>query len=102
MSYDKYGKELDKKKHGDGVSVGAVLTAEFTLYGFIVLLAVMIFRIYSNVLYGLIGISLTALLLSQLPLVFKFEKENSNDISTQLFWLSMFCGGISIVLYFAH
>jgi energy-converting hydrogenase B subunit G len=37
-----------------------------------------------------------------MPLIFKFQKENSNDVNNQLFWLSMFSGILTMVIYFAR
>jgi energy-converting hydrogenase B subunit G len=53
-------------------------------------------------LFVLIGLSVIGLAYSWMPLIFKFQKENSNDVNNQLFWLSMFSGILTMVIYFAR
>ncbi|ABR54840.1 conserved hypothetical protein [Methanococcus vannielii SB] len=102
MSYKDFKKEMDKQNHGDGISLGAVLTAEFTLFGFLILSIFLILRIYGDLLLVLIGLLVIGLTYSLAPLIFKFQKENSNDIGNQMFWLSMFSGILAMVIYFAR
>ncbi|WP_459201460.1 hypothetical protein [Methanococcus sp. CF] len=102
MTYGDFKKEMDEQNHGDGISVGAVLTAEFTLYGFLILSLYIILRVYGNPLLVLIGLLVIGLAYSWMPLIFKFQKENSNDVNNQLFWLSMFSGILTMVIYFAR
>ena len=101
MDYDSFQKKTEKKEHGDGMSVGAGLTGEFTLYGFLVISVVLLFRLFSDILFAVMGVSVIGIALSFMPVLFKFNEENSNHINMQLFWLSMFVGILSVVIYFA-
>lgn len=102
MAYDKFQKEMSDKKHGDGISVGAGYTGEFTLYGSLVISVFLLARVFDDILFALIGASILGIALSWRPLLFKFQKENSNEITNQMFWISMFCGALSLVIYFAR
>ncbi len=101
MDYDGFQKKMEKEEHGDGISIGAGLTGEFTLYGFLVLSIVILFRVFSNILFAVMGISVIGIILSFMPLLFKFNSENSNHINMQLFWISMFVGVLAVIIYFA-
>lgn len=101
MDYDSFQKKMEKKEHGDGVSIGAGFTGEYTLYGFLVMSIVLLFRLFSDILFVIMGISVIGLTLSVMPLLFKFGEENSNHINMQLFWISIFVGILSVVIYFA-
>ncbi len=102
MDYDKFQKTMEKKKHGDGVSVGAGITGEYTLYGFFVLSIVLLFRVYSDILFVFVGISVIGFLLSVMPVIFTFEREHSTSINIQLFWISIFSGILSLIIYFSR
>ncbi|EHP87925.1 hypothetical protein [Methanotorris formicicus] len=101
MSYDKFQREMEKNAHGDGISVGAGWTGEFTLYGFFIITAFLLGRIFGKVPLVLFGLMVMEILISFSPTIFAFEKENSNAINYQLFWLSVFCGILALVIYFA-
>jgi energy-converting hydrogenase B subunit G len=101
MDYDSFQKKMEKSEHGDGISVGAGLTGEFTLYGFLVLSIILLFRLFSDILFALMGISVMGIILSFMPILFKFNDENSNHINMQLFWISIFVGILSVIIYFA-
>ena len=101
MEYDKFQKEMEKEEHGDGISVGAGLTGELTLYGFLVMSVLLLSRVFSDVLFAIMGVSIIGIAISFMPILFKFSRENSNHINMQLFWISMFVGILSVVIYFA-
>ncbi|AEH07180.1 hypothetical protein [Methanothermococcus okinawensis] len=101
MEYDKFQKEMEKEGHGDGISVGAGLTGESILYGFLIMSVLLLFRVFSDILFAIMGVSVIGLMLSVMPVLFKFNEENSNHINMQLFWISIFVGILSVVVYFA-
>ena len=102
MKYDEFQKRMEQEKHGDGISVGAGLTGELTLYGSLVMCFILLFRLYSDVLFAFMGVSIIGLGLSVMPLLFKFSKENSNSINMQMFWISIFAGLLSVIIFFAR
>ncbi|XRP97278.1 hypothetical protein ACO3UB_01800 [Methanocaldococcus sp. 16A] len=99
MDYDDFQKKLDKEEHGDGITVGAVFTGEFTLYLLFIFGALIIGRVYGKTLMTLFGLATLAFSLAISPLIFKFKEENSNAINYQLFWLSIFLGAIAFSIY---
>ena len=101
MKYDEFQNDMEKKGHGDSTSVGAGLTGELTLYGFLVMSVLLLSRVFSDILFAVMGVSVIGIALSFMPVLFKFDKENSNHINMQLFWLSIFVGVLSVVIYFA-
>ncbi|ACX73556.1 MAG: hypothetical protein GXN95_05590 [Methanococci archaeon] len=99
MDYNKFQKDLEKEGHGDGITVGAFFTGEFTLYLLFIFGALIIGRVYGKTLMTLFGLSALAFSLSTFPIIFQFKKENSNAINYQLFWLSVFLGAIAFCVY---
>ena len=81
MEYDKFQKEMEKEEHGDGISVGAGLTGELTLYGFLVMSVLLLSRVFSDILFAIMGVSIIGIAISFMPMLFKFNKENSNHIN---------------------
>ncbi|HIP90015.1 MAG TPA: hypothetical protein EYH22_00460, partial [Candidatus Nanopusillus sp.] len=86
---------------GDSMSVGAGLTGEITLYGSLVMVMFLLSRVFSEVLLAIVGISIIGIIISTMPLIFKFKEENSNHMNIQLFWISLFMGVLSAALYLA-
>ncbi|WP_048203392.1 hypothetical protein [Methanocaldococcus infernus] len=95
MNYKEY---LEKLKKKDGINLGAYTTGDFTLYLFLIFGAMAIGRIYGKILLALFTLSSLALALLFIPVIFRFKKENSNSISYQLFWLSVFLGTIAFLM----
>ncbi|WP_456471545.1 hypothetical protein [Methanocaldococcus sp.] len=98
MDYNKYQKTLEKEKHGDGISLGAFMTGDFTLYTLFIFGAMAIGRVYGKTLMTIFTLSALAFSLLVFPLIFKFKRENSNNISYQLFWLSVFLGAMAFII----
>ena len=101
MKYDEFKKEMEKEGTGDSMSVGAGLTGEITLYGSLVMVMFLLSRVFSEVLLAIVGISIIGIIISTMPLIFKFKGENSNHMNIQLFWISIFVGVLSAALYLA-
>jgi len=99
MNYDRFKKEMDKEICGDSIFTGAGLTGEFILYGFLVVCLFLLSRVFGKVLLAMVGILAVGMGLQAIPMVFKFRKENSNNIALQLFWISMLLGAISMIIF---
>ncbi len=100
MEYDKFQKTMEKEKHGDGISTGAGITGEFTLYCSLVLGIILLVRVFSDILFAFIGVAIISIGIMLMPMLFKFNNENSSSMNLQLFWIALFCGLLSIIIFF--
>lgn len=101
MDYDRFKREMEREGSGDSVSVGAGLTGELILYSFLVTGLFLLSRIFGKVLLATVGILAIGIGLHMMPMVFRFKRENSNHIVLQLFWISIFLGAISMIIFIA-
>ena len=99
MDYDRFKREMEKEICGDSIFTGAGLTGEFIIYGFLVVGLFLLFRVFEKVLLAIVGLLAIGIGLQVMPMVFKFKRENSNNIVLQLFWISMFLGAISMIIF---